>query len=209
MNFHNITTCDMLNGDGLRTVLWLSGCEMQCKNCQNPITWDPNGGIPFDESAKKELFSYLEKDYIEGITFSGGHPLHEKNVYDVFNLIKEIRSKFPDKTIWLYTGYMYENIMLSAIEDILKNDLSSVNVMRANILFACDVVVDGPFVEELKDENYHWAGSTNQRVIDMKKSDEIYEKEIREKSGFLRTYSLNKLKEIITDTIVLLYDPLD
>lgn len=210
MNFHNITTCDMLNGNGLRVVLWLAGCEMKCKNCQNPITWDPDGGIQFDEKAKDELFSYLEKDYIDGITFSGGHPLHEKNVRDVYVLIKEIRNKFPNKTIWLYTGYTYEHIMLNFINSIFKNDtLPTVDSIRANILLNCDIVVDGPFIEELKDENYHWAGSTNQRVIDMKKSGELYKKEVVEKMDFLRTYSLNKLKEIVPNTIVLLDDPLD
>lgn len=79
MRYHNITKDDMLNGDGLRVVLWLAGCTHHCKNCQNPITWDPNGGIPFDEDAKQEIFEELEKDYVDGITFSGGDPLLEQN----------------------------------------------------------------------------------------------------------------------------------
>lgn len=79
MRYHNITKDDMLNGDGLRVVLWVAGCGHHCKGCQNPITWDPNGGIPFDDAAKAEIFEQLDKDYISGITFSGGDPLHEAN----------------------------------------------------------------------------------------------------------------------------------
>ena len=115
MRYHNITKDDMLNGDGLRVVLWVAGCSHCCKECQNPITWDPEGGIAFDEAAKQEIFEQLEKPYISGITFSGGDPLHAANRYDVRNLMAEIKEKFPDKTIWLYTGDLWENIMHYAI----------------------------------------------------------------------------------------------
>lgn len=119
MRYHNITKDDMLNGDGLRVVLWLAGCTHHCKNCQNPITWDPNGGIPFDEDAKQEIFEELEKDYVDGITFSGGDPLLEQNREELTGLIREIRSLFPEKTIWLYTGYLWEEISdLELIDDL-------------------------------------------------------------------------------------------
>ena len=104
MRYHNITKDDMLNGDGLRVVLWVAGCSHCCKECQNPITWDPAGGLPFDEAAKQEIFEQLDKSYISGITFSGGDPLHAANRLDVRNLMAEIKQKYPDKTIWLYTG---------------------------------------------------------------------------------------------------------
>ena len=91
----------MLNGDGLRVVLWFAGCAHHCKNCQNPITWDPEGGIPFDEEAKQELFAELDKDYVSGITFSGGDPLYMGTREELTELIKEIRAKYPDKTMWL------------------------------------------------------------------------------------------------------------
>ena len=87
MRYHNITKDDMLNGDGLRVVLWVAGCSHCCKDCQNPITWDPNGGIPFDEAAKQEIFDQLDKPYISGITFSGGDPLHSANRLEVRNLM--------------------------------------------------------------------------------------------------------------------------
>ena len=152
MRYHNITKDDMLNGDGLRVVLWVAGCSHCCKDCQNPITWDPNGGIPFDEAAKQEIFDQLDKPYISGITFSGGDPLHAANRYDVRNLMTEIKEKFPDKTIWLYTGDLWENIMHYAIMQYV------------------DVLVDGEFEIDKKDNKLLWKGSSNQRVIDVQKS---------------------------------------
>ena len=97
MRYHNITKDDMLNGDGLRVVLWVAGCEHHCPNCQNPVTWDINGGLEFDEAAKKEIFDELEKNYVSGITFSGGDPLHTQNRKDVGALIEEIKEKFPKR----------------------------------------------------------------------------------------------------------------
>ena len=96
MNYHNLTYPDQNNGDGLRVVLWLSGCPHHCFNCQNPQTWDENSGIEFDIEAKKELFDELSKDYISGITFSGGDPLHENNIIEVNNIIQEIKKQFPN-----------------------------------------------------------------------------------------------------------------
>lgn len=152
MRYHNITKDDMLNGDGLRVVLWVAGCTHNCRNCHNPITWDINGGIEFDEEAEHELLGALNKPYISGITFSGGDPLHPQNREDVGRLIIKIKEKFPLKTIWLYTGYLWEEI---------KDE---------EYIRLTDVVVDGKFVEELKDEKLHWKGSSNQRVIDVKKT---------------------------------------
>lgn len=152
MNYHNITKDDMLNGDGLRVVLWVAGCTHKCKNCHNPITWDVEGGIPFTDEAKEEVFAELEKDYISGITFSGGDPLHPQNRETITALAKEIKEKFPSKTIWLYTGFCFE--MISDLE----------------ILNEIDVLVDGPFIEEQKDMTLHWCGSANQRIIDIPKT---------------------------------------
>ncbi len=152
MRYHNITKDDMLNGDGLRVVLWVAGCSHCCRECQNPQTWDPNGGILFDESAKQELFQQLEKSYVSGITFSGGDPLHINNITEITDLAKEIRRKYPDKTIWLYTGGLWEFVKH---EEIVKY---------------LDVLVDGEFETELKNTSLKWKGSSNQRVIDVKKS---------------------------------------
>lgn len=152
MRYHNITKDDMLNGDGLRVVLWVAGCDHCCKDCQNPITWDPNGGLEFDREAKEELFEALDKDYISGITFSGGDPLFFGNRPDVEKLAGEIRRKFPQKTIWMYTGFTYETISdLKVLDDV-------------------DVLVDGEFIVEQKDTQLPWRGSSNQRVIDVRAS---------------------------------------
>ena len=101
MRYHNITKDDMLNGDGLRVVLWMAGCSHGCYKCQNPITWDPKGGLLFDEEAKAELFEALGKSYTSGVTFSGGDPLFMESRSDLLKLVKEIKEKFPTKTMWL------------------------------------------------------------------------------------------------------------
>lgn len=149
MNYHNITRDDMLNGDGLRVVLWVAGCSHACKECHNPVTWDVNGGLPFDEDAERELFAALDKNYISGLTFSGGDPLHPSNRDTVTALAKKAKALFPDKTIWLYTGFDWEAVRSLAIVPYL------------------DVIVDGRFRIELKDTKLHWKGSSNQRVIDV------------------------------------------
>lgn len=152
MNYHNITKDDMLNGDGLRVVLWVAGCSHHCEGCQNPVTWDPDDGLPFGKEAKQEIFAELEKPHISGITFSGGDPLYPSNRPEVRKLAGEIRENFPGKTIWLYTGFKWAEI----------RNLPIINYM--------DVVVDGRYVESLRDTQLHWRGSSNQRVIDVQKS---------------------------------------
>ena len=152
MRYHDIKTGDMLNGMGIRATLFVAGCNHYCKGCHNPITWDANEGLIFDEKAKQELFEELEKDYCKGVTFSGGDPLYPDNRADITALAKEVKEKFPEKDIWLYTGFTYEGIY------------------NLEVMSYIDVLVDGEFKEELKDNNYHWAGSTNQRIIDVKES---------------------------------------
>lgn len=150
MRYHNITRDDMRNGDGLRAVLWVSGCSHCCKECHNPVTWDANGGLPFDEAAREELLGELKKAYISGLTLSGGDPLYFANRADILELVRAVRTYFPEKTIWLYTGFVWEAI----------GELEIMNYV--------DVVVDGEFVAEKKDVKLHWRGSSNQRVIDVK-----------------------------------------
>lgn len=170
MNYLKIETENVCNGSGLRVVLWCSGCEHHCKNCQNPQTWDYESGISFDEKAKKELFDELEKDYISGITFSGGDPLASHNLSNVYSLVKEIKSEFPEKTIWLYTGYTWEQIMYPVVTDDFNIEREAMIKTRRKIVSYCDVFVDGKYVDELRDVTLHWCGSSNQRVIDVQKS---------------------------------------
>ncbi len=152
MRYHNITHDDMLNGPGLRTVLWVSGCTHHCENCHNPITWDINGGIAFDDIAEREFFESAAKGYINGITFSGGDPLHPENRAEITRLAEKFKTKYPQKTVWLYTGFNWEQV----------NNLE--------IMKWVDVLIDGRFVEELKNPQLHWRGSSNQRIINVQQS---------------------------------------
>lgn len=147
----------MKNGDGLRVVLWVSGCDHHCKGCQNPITWDPNDGKKFDSAARCEIFNELEKDYISGLTISGGDPFFVSNVLEVLALCRFVKDVFLDKTIWIYTGYTWE---------FLQECLDFPESMWKYV----DVLVDGEFEQDKRDVNYPWAGSTNQRVIDVQES---------------------------------------
>lgn len=157
MNYHKIEYDNMLNGDGLRVVLYVAGCSHHCVECHNPQTWDPKSGMLFDNNALDIIMNYLSKDYIDGITFSGGDPLSCGNHAEVLKICKVIKSKFGNsKTIWLYTGDVYEDLLKDPKFDELR--------------YFIDVLVDGEYDYKLKDNKYHWAGSTNQRVIDVKES---------------------------------------
>lgn len=172
MNYIMIRTDDMLNGNGLRVVLFCTACNHCCKNCHNPETWDASNGILFDDEAKEKLFEELNHDYISGLTLSGGDPLNKQNLDDILKLCKEVKEKFPDKTIWIYSGYTWENIFKNTYNSkhLVQNLEERNELYRQMIVAKCDVFVDGKFIEELSDVNYHWAGSSNQRVIDVKKS---------------------------------------
>ena len=159
MRYHNILTDDMLNGPGLRTVLFVSGCDHHCKGCQNPVTWDSESGLVFDNTAFGELVSNLKKEHIKGVTLSGGDPLYIKNVKDISDLCNCIRARFGNKkSIWLYTGYTKQEITNNP--EIWGNMYTYVE----NIYNLIDGLVDGEFIEELKDVSAEWKGSTNQRV---------------------------------------------
>lgn len=195
MNYWKIDKEDVCNGEGLRVVLWLSGCSHKCKGCQNPQTWNANSGIPFNESAKEELFRGLDKDYISGLTLTGGDPLFESNLDDVLDLVTEINKRYntpqdrvyvkdknnniltsfpdksrlssPQKSIWLYTGYTWEEIIKGNMEDRLRYGEWT---KRAKIITECNVLVDGQYIDSLRDITLPYRGSTNQRLIDVQKS---------------------------------------
>ena len=157
MNYAAITKQDMLNGDGIRVTLWVQGCSRYCAGCHNPETWDRCLGQSWTEETEQELFEALDKDYISGITFSGGNPLEEYNTDVVTNISKKIKEKFPNKTQWLYTGFVWEEV----------KDLE--------IMKYIDILVEGPYIEEQRDISLKWRGSSNQRVLDVKKSLELNE----------------------------------
>ena len=145
MNYLKIEHEDVCNGIGLRCVIWLTSCSHRCSGCFNKESWNPNNGIFFDEVAKKEIFDELSKYYISGLTLTGGDPLHENNLDEVLSLINEIHTFFPNKTIWLWTGYTWE--------DVWKND-NYINKKRQKIISLCDVIVDGRYIENKKDIFY-------------------------------------------------------
>lgn len=160
MRYHNITKADMLNGEGLRVVLWTSGCIHHCPSCQNMLTWNENDGLEFDDDAVKEIYDELEKDWCSGLTLSGGDPLFTKNRETIANLVKNIKLLYPNKTIWSYTGYTWEELMEQREHD---------DNLR-QILDNIDVLLDGKFVLKLKSVSAKYVGSSNQRIIDVKKS---------------------------------------
>ncbi len=153
MNYHDIAKESMTNGDGLRAVLFVSGCTHHCPGCQNPVTWDRQSGLHFGAEAKVELFKELEKSYVAGVTFSGGDPLAVFNRDEVLSLIKEIKERFPDKTVWVYTGY--------TLESLREEDPGYVDSLLSRI----DVFVEGPYVEALRSVDVPWVGSSNQNVL--------------------------------------------
>ncbi len=160
MRYHNITKADMLNGEGLRVVLWCSGCSHHCMACQNAITWDKNDGLVFDEVAKEEIFTELKNDWCSGLTLSGGDPLFVESREEIAKLVKEVKEKFPSKNIWCYTGYTWEELLEQKKKD------KSLTIILDNI----DVLLDGKFILKLALEKLHYVGSSNQCIIDVKKS---------------------------------------
>ena len=150
MNYFAITKDDMLNGEGLRVVLWVAGCSHHCCGCHNAYTWNKNDGLPFTEETKQEIFTELNKKHIQGVTLSGGDPLFIANRKVITELLEEIAWKYPEKDIWLYTGYEYEEVKHLPLMDYVH------------------VLLDGKFIPELAEVNYPWAGSTNQKVRRLK-----------------------------------------
>lgn len=153
MNYIKITTADIANGEGVRCTLWTTGCSHHCPGCQNPTTWDPKDGIPFIEETMQELLDELRPNYIRGLTFSGGDPLFIQNRLIVGYICERVREEFGNtKDIWMWTGYEWDDI----------KDWDHLHYI--------DVLVDGPYIEAERDISLPWAGSKNQRVIDVKKS---------------------------------------
>lgn len=151
MNYITIKKDDLMNGEGIRVVLFVSGCHHHCPSCHNPESWDFKYGKKFDDKVLEKISSELSKNYVDGLTISGGDPLAPENLDAVKSICEFVRYHFPKKNIWIYTGYTYEKL-LEDKNPILTNKL-------------CDVLVDGPFVERLKDLGLEYRGSSNQRII--------------------------------------------
>ena len=162
MNYGEIKNCDIANGTGVRISLFVSGCTNHCKNCFQPQTWDFNFGKPFTNDTEDKIIKMLEPDYIDGLTILGGEPMEPLNQKALYPFLLKVREKMPDKTIWVFSGFTLEEL-----KD--KEGYPNCDVTEG-ILNTIDVLVDGRFIEELKDISLRFRGSSNQRLIDMKKT---------------------------------------
>jgi anaerobic ribonucleoside-triphosphate reductase activating protein len=168
MRYSQIRNLDISNGLGVGVSLFVQGCPFHCKNCFNSDTWDFNGGKEWTEKAKDKFIKLINRPYIKRISFLGGECLAEQNLDEILSLIKLIRNSFPEKTIWLYTGYSYSEIFRGQSSCLSQEGLN--NFKRREIIKLCDVVVDGEYIDEQKDLTLKWRGSKNQHVIDVKQS---------------------------------------
>lgn len=175
MRYSSMRNLDISNGEGVGVSLFVQGCDRHCFNCFNSETWDFNGGKEWTEETKNKFMELIDRPYIRRVSFLGGECLAEQNLDEVLSLIKEIRISFPEKTIWLYTGFEWNQIMnikvmqpIFSCED-LENKIQNV-LKRQEIIKQCDVLVDGEYIDEQKDLSLKFRGSSNQRVIDVKQS---------------------------------------
>ena len=152
MRYNLIRKMDIADGPGVRVSIFVQGCEFHCKNCFNKETWDFSKGKEFTDEVIARILELAEPEYIQGLSILGGEPLHPKNIDGTIKLAKAFREKFPDKDIWIWTGYLYDDIV------------------NKDILNYVDVIVDGQYQEELHDFRLKYRGSSNQRVIDVPKS---------------------------------------
>lgn len=151
MNYGDIKAVDIANGTGIRVSLFVSGCSHKCKGCFNPELWSYGAGEPFSNDVKKSLLDLCEPNYISGLSVLGGEPLDEQNLADVTRVCKEFKGLYPNKTIWLYTGFIFDDVKHYKVFDYV------------------DICVDGEFVEELKNPSLKFRGSSNQRIIEVAK----------------------------------------
>ena len=159
MNYATIKNCDIANGPGVRVSLFVSGCTHRCPGCFNEVAWDFNYGQPFTEETIASVLEMLRPSYIKGLTLLGGEPFEPRNQADVVKLLRRIKAELPEKSIWAFSGYLFEADMLSGRIGDLTEYLSYL-----------DVLVDGPFVQAKKNMNLRFRGSENQRIIDVKAS---------------------------------------
>ena len=153
MNYNKIRKMDISNGPGVRVSIFFQGCSFHCKNCFNPETWDFNGGLEFKEEQIEEIIDLCEPDFISGLSILGGEPMHPKNIANTTKLAKRFKEEYPDKNIWAWSGFLFDR------------DLKDKEVLNY-----IDVLVDGQYQDELRNPSLKWRGSSNQRVIDVKKT---------------------------------------
>lgn len=161
---------DISNGSGIGVSLFVQGCRAHCKNCFNSETWGFTGGKEWTKQTKEEFLKLVAQPFVARVTILGGEPLEPENVYDVLSLIKDIKAKFPDKKIWLYTGFTWNQIFKPAVLNVLDVDRDNLIKARKDSVSMCDVLVDGKYIDELNNISLKWCGSSNQNVIDVQKT---------------------------------------
>lgn len=164
MNYATIKWTDIADGEGVRISLFVSGCTHHCKNCFNQVAWDFDYGEPFDETIQNKILKELANDYIAGLSLLGGEPLEPQNQEALLPFIKRVRERYSEKTIWCYTGFVLEE-KTGALKEINKN-----TPYTKKLISMFDVLVDGAYIEELKDVRLKFRGSSNQRIIDVQKT---------------------------------------
>ena len=162
MNYGEIKNFDIANGEGVRVSLFVSGCTHHCKNCFNPETWSFDYGKPFTDETEDYIIECLKPDYINGFSLLGGEPFEPENQKALLSLLRRIRTQYPSKTVWCYTGYLFDTELLS--ESRARCECTD------EMLSLIDILVDGEFVQDLHDISLSFRGSSNQRIIDVKKS---------------------------------------
>lgn len=165
MRYASIRSMDISNGEGVGVSLFVQGCHFHCKNCFNQDTWDFSGGKEWNREIEGEFMKLVNRPYIKRVSLLGGEPLADENVLDIMRLINRIKTECPDKKIWCYTGYTWEQIF-PIVNPYLN--LTQAEMTRQNAVKNCDILVDGRFVEEEKDLSLEFRGSKNQRIIDVK-----------------------------------------
>lgn len=163
MNYCKINKIDTANGEGIRLTLFVSGCSNHCEGCFQPETWDKNYGDPYDKKVEDFIIEELDKEYYDGITILGGDPFEVYNQKDVLNLVKRTKETYPNKNIWIYTGYTFENLNDEKYKNYIEN-------VTKDIFNYIDILVDGRFEKDKKDISLKFKGSSNQRIIDVKET---------------------------------------
>lgn len=164
MNYATIKWTDIANGEGVRISLFVSGCTRRCKDCFNAVAWDFSYGKPFDESVRESIYKALKADYIAGLSLLGGEPLEPENQRALLPFVKEVKKRFPEKSIWCYTGNVFD-----PATGLLKEQEKNTEVTE-ELISLFDVLVDGEFIEAQKNIRLKFRGSSNQRILDVKKS---------------------------------------
>lgn len=183
MYYGQIKKCDIANGEGIRTTLFVSGCRNKCKNCFQPETWAFDYGKPFTDEVAEEIFATFENPTLKGLTILGGEPMEPENQRELLPFLREFKRRYPNKTVWLFTGNLYEELTGALGEHYKRLDVTD------ELLSLVDILVDGRFIEERKRLGLRFRGSDNQRIIDMNKTRQSGEITIWDGCALDKTYT--------------------